>query len=331
MLQKIFTCFSFLLISFFANNSPAATVSTNEIIKPYENKIDYYIPKKMNRAIVFLHGGGGKKEALAFDLGIKLDETDQNYTISTEGAKWLDSTGTIAIFPQGITLDGYSAWTWSNYVMTNGKDDVAFLKALVTSFTSDPRFTGIDKIYLAGHSNGGMMVNRMWCESPSTFKGYASLAGPASSHLNPNGGSNPCIPSKSKPYIGIIGNSDTVISTTNKMDSALWTISKAVRAGNPPTWVDNPPQVMNEINFYSNKIFSKCSESLTTPTSASGIDTYSNCGTSMKLIIVKQNTTTTTGGDHCLTRLSGPCKTTLAGDTGLDYKQTILDFFKGLN
>lgn len=315
-----------------AGGSSAAsiTVLSNQAISGYPHAIDYYMASNAETAIVFLHGGGGKKENFAADLGIKNDTSTSNFDVSTAGQDWLRNNKIVAIFPQGQTLSGYNAWSWSNYVMNSGQDDVAFLRALVAAIKANSSFSKVSKIFLAGHSNGGMMANRMWCESPATFDGYGSLAGPPSSHLSVSAGSNPCAPTIVKPYIGIVGNSDTVLQTTGNMNATLWTTNPILHAGNPPTWVDATPMVINEKYFHVNRVNLKCGGSVASPATSGQLTTYSDCGGSLKLIIISQVTVNSTpsGGDHCLDRLSASCVTTLNGGTGIDYKDTLLSFFK---
>jgi polyhydroxybutyrate depolymerase len=75
--------------------------------------------------------------------------------------------GFAAVFPRGVNFlwnDGRSA-TWAS-----GADDVGFLRRLarlvVARGIADPA-----RLYLAGVSNGGMMVLRMMCEAAEPFAG----------------------------------------------------------------------------------------------------------------------------------------------------------------
>jgi polyhydroxybutyrate depolymerase len=312
-----------------SSSSTSATVSvrSNQTISGYpDSKIDYYIPSNATTAIVFLHGGGGKKEPMAADLDIKSDTTDTNFTLSSTGQAWLLSEKVMAVFPQGLTLSSYSAWTWDNYVMVSGQSDVAFLQALAATIKSDPTLPHITKIYLVGHSNGGMMANRMWCESPTTFDGYGALAGPPSVHLDPLTGNHPCAPSTIKPYIGIIGNQDRVLETGGNMAASTWTINPLMYVGHPPTWADTTPQIMNDKLFHATRVSLNCGGSLNSPLISGQLTTYSDCNDTLKLIVVSQSGGV--GGDHCLARTSGTCTTTLNGNSGLDYKTTLWSFLK---
>jgi polyhydroxybutyrate depolymerase len=303
------------------------TMTPNSYLSNYQNAIDTYFPSNATSAIIFLHGGGGKKEGLENDFGFKVDDTTTNYDVNSSGKDWLISNKVMAIFPQGQTITGYSAWTWNNYVMTSGYDDIAFLNALVSSIKNNSSYSKITKFYLVGHSNGGMMANRMWCESPSTFDAYVSLAGPPSSSLNPTTGSSPCAPTSVRPYMGIIGDHDTVISTTSKMSNSTWTINPVMRIGNTVSWIN--PIVINDKIFHTTRVSLKCGTSVNTPTTNGTLTTYSDCSDSLRFVIVSQSTVNSSanGGDHCLVTPVATCTTTLNGtQSGMDYKNYIFNF-----
>ncbi len=310
------------------------SVLSNQTLAGHPHTIDFYIPSNATAAIIFLHGGGDKKESFAHYLGIKETDTNADYNISSSGASWLNSRQVMAVFPQGQAIaSNPSAWTWNNYVMLSGTDDVAFLQDLVASLKADPALSGITKFYLAGHSNGGMMANRMWCESPATFDAYGALAGPPSSHLEPSVGSNPCSPSVVKPYIAIVGDSDTCLRTTGNMAATYWTGNPALVALMGDSLVDPTPllypRYMNEVLFFGTRTNLRCASAPSAPVTAGQVVTYSDCSGTLKLLVIQQTTDgSATGGDHCLDTLNGPCVTTLVGDTGLDPKTALHDFFK---
>lgn len=306
------------------------TVLSNQTISGHPHAIDFYRPANATSAIVFLHGGGGKKEGFANSLGIKNDDLSTDYDLSPSGRDWLVQSKVLAVFPQGQALaSNPGATTWNNDVMLSGVDDVAFLQDLVASLKADPAFADIHKFYLAGHSNGGMMTNRMWCESPTTFDAYGSLAGPMSSHLEPSVGSSPCAPSVVKPYLAIVGDSDTVLRTTGNMAVTYWYGNPALVALGAAAWVDPAvyPRYLNEVLFYGKRTALGCSGTPAAPVVSGQLETYSDCSGALRLIVVHQ-ATDGSGGDHCIGSLSGPCVTTLVGNTGLDPKNVLFDFFK---
>lgn len=185
----------------------------------FPHQIDFYSTSMATKAIVFLHGGGGRNYQFAYDLGLNLSSFPP---ISTKiNWDWINTNKILAVFPQGQAIPSQPlAYTWSNHSMVSGTDDVAFLKALAAYITSQ---YGISDIYLVGHSNGGMMVNRVWCESPATFKAYVSISGPASSYYLHS--LTPCSPSTIKPYYGIVGELDQVLQVPKYgWSSQLWEI-----------------------------------------------------------------------------------------------------------
>jgi len=82
--------------------------------------------------------------------------------------------GFLTVYPNGANRrwnDG-RRFPWRR--AGQGPDDVAFLanlaRRLVEDGLADPR-----RLYLAGVSNGGMMVYRMACEAPQTFAAYTAI------------------------------------------------------------------------------------------------------------------------------------------------------------
>jgi poly(3-hydroxybutyrate) depolymerase len=240
----------------------------------FPHQIDIYKPASPNKAVVFLHGGGGKKHEIAFFLG--LNGILAPPTSASVNWDWLNQNRMLAVFAQGQAIPAVPlSYTWNNHVMDSGQDDVAFLQALAGYIKSQ---YGLSDIYLAGHSNGGMMANRMWCESPDTFKAYISLAGPASSdYLSP---ATPCEPTSTKPYYGIVGGQDDVLQVTGNWEA--------------PTWVINPflinsafvnPVLSGEWNQHQIRSELMCAEQpiLADKVSNGTVETWSNCGGRLKL------------------------------------------------
>ena len=130
------------------------------------------------------------------------------------------------------------AFTWSNYVMTSGQDDVAFLRVLAAYIHANHHPS---KLYLSGHSNGGMMTNRMWCDTGSKiFDAFVAFDGPASELYNPDppasGSSSrlnylPClVPSgdanRVPPFLSVVAFEDNVVGNTPEQNMAenIWTL-----------------------------------------------------------------------------------------------------------
>jgi len=97
--------------------------------------------------------------------------------------------------------------------MYSQADDVQFLKDLSTYIVST--YGNIGKI-LCGHSQGGMMVSRMWYEAPSYYTAFCSAAAGASRYYY----DNPALPSTIKPFCQIIGQLDTVLNVQDGPNGA---------------------------------------------------------------------------------------------------------------
>ena len=136
-----------------------------------------------------------------------------------------------------IATQPCKAYTWSNHVMTSGQDDVAFLQALADYIQEmhNPSY-----LYLSGHSNGGMMANRMWCETGSKiFDAFIAFDGPASELYHMDRQSNdienylPCpVPtegvSKVPPFLSVLAFKDHVVGNTpeHNMGENTWKLPR---------------------------------------------------------------------------------------------------------
>ncbi len=251
-----------------ASSQPTANVRTTNVAG-FPHEVDFYYVPGAVRAVVFLHGGGGRNYKLAYDLG--LNSVDAPPTSATANAAWLSSHKVLAVFPQGQSLPGGPA-TWDNHAMVSGQDDVAFLQDLAAYIESE---YGISNIYLAGHSNGGMMANRMWCESPGTFKAYISLAGPASSYYL----STDCAPTSARPYFGIVGEQDDVLQVTGNWTAQTWKINPLLDAD-----FLNPMLIGEWYQHQARSQFTCSEETTATPTgSTDTMEMWSNCGGLIRL------------------------------------------------
>lgn len=326
--------------------SASVVVRTNLILAGHPHNVDVFAPPNAERAVVFLHGGGGTKEGGAGrELGIRLDEPAEA-TLVVDTA-FLDASRTAFVFPQGQALaTAPKATTWSNYVMSSGADDVAFLTALAAALragTFDARLAPFARVYLAGHSNGGMMANRMWCEAPDVFDAFGSLAGPASVQLQPAGlaldggqadpyvGAHPCRPATTKPYVGVIGRLDTILQTKDLWPNDVWAVNACLQRGDGGAFVD--ANLISELSFHDFRAAEVCGESAGEPTVSSDKKTllWSSCGGRVKLQGV-------VGADHCVIAgklpclrdkpLPSDCTNSLDAESGTRMRDVLVDFFR---
>ena len=116
--------------------------------------------------VLSLHGGGGSAEQHRRSSGMDAAA---------------DRDGYVAVYPNGSGRLGDRLLTWNAgnccaYAQAEGIDDVGFIAALLDDLA---RRTDVDsrRIYVVGHSNGGMMAHRLGDELPGRFAAIASVAG----------------------------------------------------------------------------------------------------------------------------------------------------------
>jgi polyhydroxybutyrate depolymerase len=292
----------------------STVVAANELVTTtvpgFLHSVDIYKTARATRAIVLLHGGGGNKTAIAYQVGLNDNATTTR--LGTIHWAWLDSNKVMLIVPQGQHIDSEAnASTWRNYAMESGQDDKAFLQALAAKIRSD---YGIADITLMGHSMGGVMTNRMWCESPSTFNAYVSLAGPASTSFNR--AATPCAPGTSiRPYMGIIGDSDEVMQTAGAWEAATWTVNPTVVASSRTAW-DNP-FVIGEFHQQQIRTQLMCNGTLGSQdfVHAGQVDTWRSCGGSLVLKRVL-------GADHGVSSIDAQ----MGDASNLDVMNAVMSF-----
>jgi polyhydroxybutyrate depolymerase len=252
--------------------SPSAVLSVT--LPAYPHQIDVYAATGATRAIVFLHGGGGRNYRSAYELGVNL--IDAPPTTASANWTWLEANKVLALFPQGQALPEGSR-TWNNHVMDSGEDDVGFLQALAVYVQLEH---GISDVYLAGHSNGGMMANRIWCESPASYQAYIALAGPASDYYSTT---TPCAPSVPRPYLGIVGELDNVLQVEGNWEALTWAINPILVALTPVSFVN--PVLIGEWVQHQARAQAMCGENPVLADKASDgvVESWRNCSGRVQL------------------------------------------------
>lgn len=287
------------------NNTPSQLVYNNLTFGTYPHKVDILLPPQRDQntiAMVVLHGGGGTKENFAYSLGFKkLDSGLYDSNPDSAGGyleDFLIQHNVALIFAQGQNIPQKpGSYTWTNTIMNSGQNDVAFLQLLAQQLRQTWNFS---KVYLSGHSMGGVMTNRMWCQSPSTFDGYGSIAGPLSVQLY-----NSCNPSIKKPYIHITGLNDRIIQIVedpavgpniNHANDATLTLDSFTRTLGGVAFVHPAPEFQNELTSYSWRANLMCAQvasaKVYAPTGLWKTATQENCGGALKMIQVRDT-------DHC--------------------------------
>lgn len=114
-----------------------------------------YSEQTPSALIVVLHGGHG-------DAGKTADRT---------GFKPLaDQEGFLVLYPEAAEKH----WNDGRKTTASNIDDVAFINALI-DHVAKQRQIDKQRVYVTGLSNGGMMTQRLACESPQRFSAFASV------------------------------------------------------------------------------------------------------------------------------------------------------------
>ncbi len=125
-----------------------------------------------------------------------------------------DSENFVVVFPQSAATesDGKLINQWNALNVNSGIDDVSFLKNVVGRVHEQYR-TSAKKAYVAGFSNGGMMVSRLVCEADGTFAAMASVAGIGST------AHSDCVPRHVTPIAFIHGEKDLLPSQKGQLSN----------------------------------------------------------------------------------------------------------------
>lgn len=156
---------------------------------------DLFIPTvAIQGAFICLHGGGGTKGQFARSIG--LVKAGQGSRSSAVRWSSLVTAGVVFAIPQGRAPVGVvNTWNpngvdtrtsayptgvpaWANWDMYSDYDDERFLDDLAYYLQQTYSIVGCN---LAGHSAGGIMVQRMWRQASYTranWRRFISLAGP---------------------------------------------------------------------------------------------------------------------------------------------------------
>ncbi len=116
--------------------------------------------------VMVLHGGGGSGEQIA---------------ATSRFAEVADREGFVVVFPDGTGPLRGKLLTWNSggikvYAADENVDDVGFLREVVRGVQQK---VAIDpaRVFVVGHSNGGMMCHRLAREAADVFAGIAVVAG----------------------------------------------------------------------------------------------------------------------------------------------------------
>lgn len=141
------------------------TIDVNGVTRQYRIFIpSTYSSEEEVPLLIALHGGMGDAYQMERDYGF--DAVAEKY-------------GFIVVYPDGLGFLKYSFHVWnSGYIkaaLERGTNDVLFLTTLIQSLQLIYSIN-VSKIYMTGHSNGGMMTYRMAGEHPELFAAVAPVA-----------------------------------------------------------------------------------------------------------------------------------------------------------
>ncbi len=183
-----------LMVSLFLLFASVATISAQSDIAGtlthggYERTYLVHVPASYEGTqpvplVIALHGGGGFAENMA-------RTTDFN-----EAA---DEHGFIVVYPDGVGNgwnDGRT--TILQIAIRQHVDDVGFLTALIDTLRA--QYT-IDRVYMAGISNGGMMTFRYACAMADRLDGFMTVVANLPDPIYDS-----CAPSEPIPAVMIFG------------------------------------------------------------------------------------------------------------------------------
>jgi polyhydroxybutyrate depolymerase len=159
--------------------------------------------------VLFIHGGGGKKESMNGGTCPEGDEESDSCFVAQANAR-----GYVVVTPDGTSAAFDALRTWNagggidNFRCVSGKacaegvDDIAYFKALIQDVA---KVTDIDekRIYATGLSNGGAMSHRLACDLAEQISAVAPVAGGNQAEVAPG-----CSPSRAVPIMHHHGTDD---------------------------------------------------------------------------------------------------------------------------
>jgi len=175
----LFISINFLLLTTTAcqkdNDNQESILETRQLsIDNANRRYAIYVPANIDHKkvpIVFeLHGGGVYIEDMTGESGYKTP-----YKIWMQIA---DTAKFIVVYPEG--LNGlYGKPTWNDCrgdcIVSSQADDVAFIEQLINTIHTQYD-VDLNRIYVSGTSNGGLMSLRLAVQRPNTFAAFAVTA-----------------------------------------------------------------------------------------------------------------------------------------------------------
>jgi polyhydroxybutyrate depolymerase len=140
---------------------PEATITPTPTFDSLHRTYALHVPDEIDAPaplVIVLHGrfgdGAGMEEYSQFD-------------------RVADAEGFIVAYPDGVGGEWNFTQGISGYA--DAQDDIAFLNTLIDEIAAEHEID-LTRVYLAGFSNGGFMAQRVACENPARFAGFASVS-----------------------------------------------------------------------------------------------------------------------------------------------------------
>jgi polyhydroxybutyrate depolymerase len=174
VIVEIKNLFVFITIAIIFISTILAGCITNKQTLRYDGRNRTYllhIPPHYNSSksfplVIALHGGGGNSKNM-------MEKTGFN--------NLSDEKGFIVAYPDGVGRLKNRLLTWNagyccGYAIENNIDDVGFIRALIEKLQNNFNIDS-KRIYITGHSNGGMMTYRIGAELSDIIAAIAPVAG----------------------------------------------------------------------------------------------------------------------------------------------------------
>lgn len=192
-----------------ASTAGCTLASTNGSVNKFIGARSYrlHVPSGLSGPsvplLVDLHGGGGNAESYEYLTGWSAyADRKKNFIVAYPNA-----------FPYGFWLYG------------EGSSDVTFLRRVVDeiagTYCIDPK-----RVFVDGHSNGGLMADRLACDAADKFAAFAPYAGASSqADLQPTGMGG-CSPSRPVPIAMFHGDSDSAAPIQYQRANRDWWVDR---------------------------------------------------------------------------------------------------------
>jgi polyhydroxybutyrate depolymerase len=122
-----------------------------------------------------------------------------------------DKRNLIVVYPQGIQAS-FNAGTCCGPAQQQGVDDLGFMRAVVDDAKSKA-CVDRKRVYAAGFSNGGFMVNTLACAASDVFAAVAAVGGA--------NGALSCEPGRAVPFFGLNAPPDTIVDFNGGHENTL--------------------------------------------------------------------------------------------------------------